>query len=378
MSGLWRLVLLVCLVLAASQTLARPVPLLGYVAWWLGDAWQSAPLEAFERVVFVELKIDQDGSVRERNGWPEQWQALRNRVRDAGRGVDLSLALAHETDFASVFASASARRKLLRECARLLRHPDVAGLHLDIEVYREASSSQAALAGFREVVRTLSRRAQRSGRWQLSVFLPMGGEFDLYTRDELEKVSLVVVQSYDAHWLEGPRAGPVAPLNGDGPVTWRKSLDLARALGVDDHRVFLSFPLYGYEWPVRGQGEQRETTGPGRVVPYAPLPAALRASFPSSVLERVTAFGGRFHPDSASGSYRFDEAGQAWEGWFEDGYSIQAKRRWLDCAGGRGMAVFALGYDAGLLVESLASPVPQAPACAPAADKNPLTITPDH
>lgn len=364
--------------LGVSQALARPLPLLGYIAWWLGDAWRSTPLEGFERVVFVELRIAADGSVRERNGWPEQWQSLRDSAMLAGRGVDLSLALADESDFATVFASTSARREFLRETKRLLRDPAVVGLHLDIEVYRKASSNELALSGFRDVVRTLSQRAKRSGRWQLSVFLPMGGEFDLYSRDDLDGVARVVVQSYDAHWQGDSHAGPLSPLAGGEQVTWRSGLDYARGLGVDDDRIFMSFPLYGYEWPVHGQGERRETVGRARVVPFAPLQAELRPDFPVSVLERVMALGGQFHADSASGSYSFEEASQAWEGWYEDSYSIQVKRQWLECEGVHGMALFALGYDAGLLVKSLASPAPNGQVCTTGAGAEQRTAIPEH
>ena len=33
----------------------------GYVAWWLGDAWKTTPLEGFERIIFIEQRIDVSG-----------------------------------------------------------------------------------------------------------------------------------------------------------------------------------------------------------------------------------------------------------------------------------------------------------------------------
>lgn len=343
---------------------AAPRPAVtGYVAWWLGDAWATTPLEGFERIVFIEQRIDASGRISEPNGWPEDWQGLRDAARQAGVGIDLSLGLVQESDFAALFTSPSARRQLLRESARLLDQPGVAGLHIDIEVYRAASTSPAALDGFRAFVETLAQRARRSKRWELSVFLPIGGEVQLYTPATLAGMSRVVVQGYDAHWPEGPRAGPVAPLRGPDPVTWAKALAEARALGVDDARLRLAFPLYGYEWPVEGEGERRATTGKGRALPFAPLPAAQRSAFPSSVIERVARHGAVFDAESGSGRYTFEEAGTRWEGWFEDSTSLQIRRQWLSCEGLDGLAVFALGYDAGLLVSTLASPIPAVAAC---------------
>lgn len=348
---------------ASPAPAASPPPMTGYVAWWLGDAWKTTPLEGFERIIFIEQRIDVSGRIAEANGWPEQWQELRDASREAGVGIDLSLGLVQESDFATLFASPEARRRLLRETARLLRQPDVAGLHIDIEVYRQASTSPEAIAGFRAFVEGLAQRARRSKRWQLSVFLPIGGELQLYTPATLAGMSRVVVQGYDAHWPEGPNAGPVAPLRGPEAVTVEKALAEARALGVDDARLRLAFPLYGYEWPVQGEGIRRTTTGKGRALPLAPLPTALRGSFPSSVVERVARHGAVFHEESASGSYAFEQDGTAWEGWFEDWTSLQVKRQWLKCEGVDGLAFFALGYDAGALVSTVAHSFPDDSAC---------------
>lgn len=342
---------------------AAPPALTGYVAWWLDDAWKTTPLDGFERLIFIEQRIDATGRILEANGWPEQWQDLRDAARDAGVGIDLSIALVRESDFIAVFGSPEARRRLLRETERLLRGPDVAGLHIDIEVYRKASTSPEAIAGFREFIETLSRRAKRSKRWELSAFLPIGGERQLYAPASLAGMSRVVVQGYDAHWPDGPRAGPVAPLHGPEAVTWAKALAEARALGVDNARISLAFPLYGYEWPVKGEGWRRETSGQGRVVPFAALPPALRGNFPSSVLERVAAHGAVFHAGPASGSYAFTVAGARWEGWFEDWTSLRIKRQWLACEGVDGMALFALGYDAGALVSSFDRSIPETSTC---------------
>ena len=89
----------------------------------------------------------------------------------------------------------------------------------------------------------------------------------------------------------------------------------------------------------------------------------MRASFPSSVVERVARHGAVFHEESASGSYAFEQDGTAWEGWFEDWTSLQVKRQWLKCEGVDGLAFFALGYDAGALVSTVAHSFPDDFAC---------------
>ena len=45
---------------ASPAPAASPPPTTGYVAWWLGDAWKSTPLEGFERIIFIEQKIECD------------------------------------------------------------------------------------------------------------------------------------------------------------------------------------------------------------------------------------------------------------------------------------------------------------------------------
>lgn len=98
-------------------------------------------------------------------------------------------------------------------------------------------------------------------------------------------------------------------------------------------------------------------------MPLAPMPAALRSGFPSSVVERVARHGAQFHAGSASGRYAFAEAGVSWEGWFEDWTSLLIKRQWLACEGVDGLAFFALGYDGGALVSPLVHDSPEPAAC---------------
>ena len=86
----------VCLMLvfpaAASPAPATsPPPMTGYVAWWLGDAWKTTPLEGFERIIFIEQRIDVSGRIAGANGWPEQWQELRDASREAGVGVKTAI-----------------------------------------------------------------------------------------------------------------------------------------------------------------------------------------------------------------------------------------------------------------------------------------------
>jgi spore germination protein len=344
--------LLLALLLCQATALAGPLKAWAYSVWWLPDAWRHAPLGNIDRLLFFELKVNSNGEISERNGWPEKWVDLRLEVKKKNTPLDLTLTLFDIATFNNVFNSPEATRRLLEESVVLARQDGVAGLQLDFEIYTAIAPD--TLTRYRGFIRELSNRLRRQlPQRNLSIFFPIGGESALYDAATLRLVNHVVLQGYDAHWKGSRMAGPLSPLNGNEVATWKKAVAQGVALGVPKARMLLSFPLYGYEWEVRGPAPRSETIGSGVTTSFAPLPEGVVPDIQFNILERTKKYGSSHDPVSGSSYYQFKRKnGEFVEGWFEDARTLKRKSDYLDDEKLGGIAFFPLGYDNGQLIES--------------------------
>ena len=322
----------------------------GYFAWWLPQSWRSTPLKQLDRLLFFELRVGPLGLITERNGWPEKWGDLREALRASATPLDLTLTILNERDFESVFSSATATRQLLDQAVKLASDQEVAGLHLDFEVYNALPT--ASLTRFRQFVVELSKslRAHRPVK-ALSVFLPIGGASQIYDARSLASLDHIVAQGYDAHWRSGPNAGPVAPLDGDSEVTWKKAVAQSLSLGVRRDKILLSYPLYGYEWPTQEKNPRGLVRGEGMTTTLAPVDPRFLPAIQVNVQDRVKLYGATNDALSGSSYYQYQKNGLWTTGWFEGSWAIDKKMSYLQGQKLGGMAFFLLGYDEGRVMD---------------------------
>lgn len=344
-------VLLFALLLYQVNAKAEAPKAWGYLGWWLPDSWRTAPLGDLDRLLFFELKVEANGAITERHGWPEAWTDLQQALKQQQTPLDLTLTLLDSATFNRLFSSPEAIQRLLDEAVELGGGAGVAGLQLDIEIYSFVLPD--TISRYRNFVRALSERLhQQSPPRNLSVFFPMGAVSPLYDAPTLAGVDQLVLQGYDAHWPGSQVAGPVAPLTGLEAVTWEKAVAQGVLLGVPKARLLLSFPLFGYEWPVKGHKLRSTTMGKGSHTTFAPLPASLQPDFPLNVQDQVRQYGATHDPVSGSSYYQFKRKNGQWvEGWFEDWWALGRKTDYLVNEQLGGIAFFLIGYDGGQLVD---------------------------
>ncbi len=325
-----------------------------YQAWWLPDSWKTAPLDKIDRVLFFEIKVNPNGTISEKNGWPEKWGDLSIALKKANTPLDLTLSLLNTKDFSAVFSSEQATNNLLEQASNLASDKNVAGLHLDFEVYVDLP--EAVHARFQRFVIDLAKKLRSIiPSKNLSVFLPIGGSTALYSGQALAQVNHVVAQGYDAHWAGGPKAGPVAPLDGPSPVTWKKALDQSLALGVKAEKLLISYPFYGYEWKATDKNPQSKSTAEGITTTFAPSEASRMPEVRVNVYDRVKT--AKVSNDELSGSsfYQIQKDGQWTTGWFEGQWAMTKKLQFMQKQKFAGMAFFVLGYDDGKILDQYIS-----------------------
>ena len=349
------LLLALCCVVSISAAQASPMQIWGYQAWWMGDAWKDQDIKELDRSVFFQLEVGPSGTLDQRHGWPQQWEDWRAQLTQHSQAFDLAITLADHHTFRAVFESTEASDRLQDELTELVSSSNqVGGLHLDVEVKAE-QTSRAAISRYRRFVNTLATRLnQLKPSRQLSIFLPSGTYAQIYDAKVLRSVDWVVLQGYDAHFLNSPLAGPVAPLAGPDAVSWEKMLQLAESMKLPRHRLLMSFPLYGYEWTVPSCQPRGAHKGVGGLTSLLPLKTMPNASFRGDIQRQVARHGAQVELESSSLYYLFDNGqGSCTVGWFEDSWSLRIKADWLSRNGLAGLAFFPLGYDKGVLTTIL-------------------------
>jgi spore germination protein len=320
-----------------------------YQAWWLPDSWKTVPLEKLDRLLFFEIRINANGTISEKNGWPEKWFDLSAALKKANTPLDLTLTLLNTKDFQSVFASDQATATLLEHAANLASDASVAGLHLDFEVY--TTLPDAVQTRFQNFVINLAKKLRSTiPAKNLSVFLPIGGSSPIYTKLALAQVNQVVAQGYDAHWATGPNAGPVAPLDGPSAVTWKKAILVASSLGISPEKLLLSYPFYGYEWKTSDKNIRGEAVKEGLITTLTPTDAKGLPAVRTSVQERLKEVNANNDLVSGSSFYQFQKDGQWTIGWYEGAWALNRKMQLMRNQNLAGMAFFVLGYDDGRLL----------------------------
>lgn len=315
-----------------------------YQAWWMPQAWRTAPIDSIDRLFFFDLPVEADGSIRQTRGWPKQWMGMLEEFQRSGTAVDLVLSILSPERFDAVFASDEATDRLLTQSLALLTDGHAKGLHLDFEVY--TTIRPEVLARFRGFVSELQRRMKtQDANAVLSVFVPLGGATPMYESAQLKSFDWVVLQGYDTHWAGGPTAGPVSPLEGEYRLTWAKAKQQATAWGLSPRKVLMSYPLFGYEWPTVSPRPNSATAKPGVTTTLRWVDPNYLPDLRINVQERVGLHGSTNDELSGSSYYRYTADGKHHVGWYEGAWSLQRKQAFLQSHVLGGMAFFVLGYD---------------------------------
>jgi spore germination protein YaaH len=319
----------------------------GYHAWWMGDRWRRYDLQPVDKLIFFEVRVDSTGGFETTNGYPETWRSMAQEARAAGVPVVPTIALFDVEVYETIMRDPARTDLLLRETLDLVREGDADGVHLDFEFFDPVAPDvrDAFTAWVRDLRQGLD--AMRPGL-QISVFATA---FD--HGDALDEGALVpytdhfVAQGYDMHWLTGPSAGPLAPLDGWSGANWPRIVERFVAEGVPRSKLVMALPYYGYEWPTEGPELGSATRGEGRAITYAPIEAAYLPDIQVSALARSAEHGGGWDEVSASPFYAYEGEDGWYQGWYENERSIGEKMRFVEEEGLAGVAIFPLGYDDG-------------------------------
>jgi len=326
----------------------------GYHAYWTGQSWQSYPWDVLDQLYFFEIEVDADGSLGDLHGWPGDWSDLRERAREAGVALVLTISMHDAEAFRTLFARPELVDRTVHEVTALFAaEPDLAGIQLDFEVFEPVELE--VRDGYTAFVAELARRLDElDPSLSLSVFAMAFDDDDVYNERALAQLAdYLVVQGYDFHHLSDERAGPLGATRGWGRLNWENVVARFRRLGIPAGKMVMAVPLYGYEWPVRGPEPGSETLGVGLITPLAPDPDVV-PEMPRA-RARAAEAGLRRDPESGVPYYAYRDADGWRQGWFDDAESLRQKYAFVREHGLAGVALFPLAYGDVAVWEALRS-----------------------
>lgn len=335
---------------ALPRTVGAQPFVFGYVSWWVPQALTIQSLPDVDRLKFMEFRIGSDGRVQDRHGWPDDWKPLRDAAATRGIPLDIAFTLFTPADFNAVFGSVERTQRLQKEIIAVASDASVTGIHLDVEIFSPVNAKAATR--YRSFVVELGQQLRALvPRKSLSLFLNYAADKYLYDAATLADVDHVILQGYDAHWLDSDVAGPLAPLGGPDIITWEKMWATAKSLGLSGNRVLMGFPTYGHEWKVKPCAPRGKRVAPGEATVFGRVWLPSAPNLRNSAMGRVLAHGVTYDAESGSAYYQIKAAdGSCVVGWFEDWWTLQRKMDWVMRENLAGIAFFPLGYDDGDLV----------------------------
>jgi hypothetical protein len=336
-----------------STETQRTETLVGYYVWWMKGAWLDLDLDVYDRIVFFATQPGSDGLIQERNGWPHAWVSLLQKADSLEIPVVPALALMDADSIRTLFSSEQSIGNLVESSLLLIEESGGNGIHLDIELFETVDDSLRDR--FFSYTDSLAERAAIDfPEARLSMFAPAFQYDGLYDLTRIHPgYAQIMVQGYDLHWQNGPKAGPVAPLNGWDGANWKEIVERYRAAGITEDRMIMTVPYYGFEWPVTSDMPGATTRGPARIITYAETDSLILPEFRISAESRIREFGADRDSVSNSPFYQFSDSTGHWQGWFEDQKALEFKYEFVRENRIRGIATFPMGYDRGILDSQL-------------------------
>lgn len=331
----------------------------GYHPWWMQEVWRTYPYDVLDVLYFFEVEVGRDGTLRNRNGWPDRWVEMRRAVQQHGTRVVPVVTLFDREAFEALFGTPEAARPLLENLVGLVRDsPGIGGLQIDFEIFEPVKPGvRAHYTAFVQALRAALDDVRP--RPMLSLFALALDEHDVYDETALARyVDYFVVQGYDFHARGDATAGPVAPLKGWGRLNWQAVTDRFLELGVPREKIVMAVPYYGYEWPTVDETVGARTRGAGVTLTYAPVDTLLLPEGYRSARQEALRHGRRRDPASGSPYYVYADSTGWRQGWFEDAASLREKYAFVRQAGLRGIAVFPLAYGDATLDAALREAFP--------------------
>lgn len=308
------------------QVNKEPLVIFGSIPYWDQDravADFKQHTSSFDIISLFWYRLDSEGSIRKYQ-YAKEDQSLITYAQDNNVKVLALIAnLPDNGDWDSdrvglVISTAEARAAHIKEIMDLVETKGFDGINIDYEFLRDSQ-----MEDFSAFIKELAGALHAEDKI-LAVAIHAqspGGATRGQDMRALQVADILAYMTYDEHW-ETSKAGPVASL------PWvEKVLMHARSLGVDEKKIYIGLPLYGYDWADGQRADGREYDDIVRIANREGTEVRFDATAASPML-----------------SYT-DSEGTERELWFENAQSFEAKLNLARESGLGGVHLWRLGRE---------------------------------
>ncbi|MEW6511446.1 MAG: glycosyl hydrolase family 18 protein [Bacteroidota bacterium] len=317
----------------------------GYLPYWFRDRWQQIDYTLLSTVAYFSGEAAADGSIGLLHGWPRYAgdpnadASVVSMINAAhARGVRVVLCITNFTaaQIDQIVSTPSATAALIQNSLAAVLAAGGDGVNINFEGVNNASRD--ALTQFmHSLADTFHTRMPGSQVSCAPTDFDLrynGGDWDLAALAPF--VDLFFVQGYGYAWGSGPTSGPVGLLPNTlfwGGLNITTLIDNVVLTRIGPEKVILGLPHYGYRWPTAGPDRKSTTLGGG--VPF----------YYPDALGYIVTNGRLWDSDALNPWFRYQAAGQWWQGWYDDPESMAYKYQLALDRNVMGVGMWALGMD---------------------------------
>lgn len=273
----------------------------------------------------------------------ESFLDLGNDLLADNKKVEIVVTQFNHGDIVAFLNSKKAQQQFFTSLDSVLLAYPINGVNIDIETSKETNQQiRDNMTSFMKDLREYLN--SKYDHVQLSIDMYAGAAEQEQIWDVAAiapHVDYIVVMAYDFHRSSSQKAGPVAPLFGDGSA-WESSINKYLQSFLQKaprEKVVLGIPFYGYEW----QTTSREATSHT----FPETGATASYSRVLDLLERKDELDVQEHwNESALSPYlSYVEDGEIYVVYYENSRSISYKLDYVNQLDLGGVAIWALGYE---------------------------------
>lgn len=216
------------------------------------------------------------------------------------------------------------REKHIEEIIELAEKLNVDGIDIDYEQLNENLTDN-----FSEFIKRLGDALHQKGKYLGVALHPksddgIGAENGALSQDWpaiAEGADNLYIMAFGEHWDEGG-PGPIAS------IIWvERIVKYAQNLGIERSKLFLTIPLFGYEW-------RKDSNQAAKGLTYSDV---------SKLLDKY-GVSEEWDETNASPHFHYENKGE-WEVWYENARSVMEKAELADKAGFAGITFWRLGGE---------------------------------
>ena len=345
-----------------TNPMKKPRLIIGFQPYWLLSNTKDDYSPYITTLSYFGLLLTENGSIQklvnqreEEPGWTTlKGPSFKDKLAQMKtKGVHLSILVQASDE--DVIASLMEKpvehaQNLLADISPIMKTNGFTDLNLDIESFKDASASTQQ--NFTQFVAEIKKGLNEEHLGTLTVDVtPIS-----LVKDQLINlgaiapfIDYIVLMGYDFHYSLSSVSGPVAPIGGAGEVReYDVSTSLTEGLKqISSEKFILGIPLYGYEW------ETLSSTLGSPVIPGTAKAASYRRIL--EILKTCTNCTKEFDKKAQQPSIIFpsDDGNGFHQIFYEDEQSLQRKLTLVKEKNIAGIALWALGYEDGNLLEGL-------------------------